>query len=115
MKAWLVRDRTDDEGMLTVVFAETAGKAKSIATKTAVCGDSSFTDISVSRLPIADKMYRVGKTEMDWDDPKDRCFLVKNCDFYCIEKSEKICNECNAKKYCYRHESKVDYNDELRK
>lgn len=108
MKAWLALNKTDDEGAATIVFAETAGKAKALALHTAACEDSNFTDISVSRLPKADKMYKLGKREMDWNDPKDRLFMVKECGFYCFDKDEKLCRECNAKKYCYLWESEAE-------
>ena len=107
MKAWLALNKTDDEGAMAIVFAETAGKAKALALHTAACEDSNFTDISVSRMPKADKMYKPGKIEMDWNDPNDRLFMVKHCSFYCIDKNEKLCRECNAKKYCYWHKSEV--------
>lgn len=105
MKAWLAFKKNDDEKSVAIVFAETAGKAKAIAIHTAACEDSDFTDISVNRLPKADKMYKPGKIEMDWNDPKDRLFMVKNCDFYCSDVVEKVCNECSAKNYCYIHDN----------
>ena len=107
MKAWLAYSNTDDEGAMAIVFAETLGKAKALALHTAACEDSDFTDVLVNRLPRADKMYKPGKIEMDWNDPKDRLFMVKDCGFYCRDKNEKLCRECNAKKYCYWHESEV--------
>lgn len=110
MKAWLARNKTDDEGTAAIVFAETAGKAKAAALHTAYEGGN-FTDISVSRLPKADKMYKLGKREMDWNDPKDRLFMVNECGFYCVDKDEKLCRKCNAKKYCYWYESEVHKND----
>lgn len=104
IKAWLVNDKTSDEGAATVVFAETRGKARAIAMKTNACIDSEFINILVNRLPQADKMYKQGKSEMDFDDPKDRLFLVKHCGFYCIVKQENLCNKCIAKKYCVLNE-----------
>lgn len=107
MKAWLALNKTDDEGAGAIVFAETAGKAKAAALHTAAYEGGRFTDILVSRLPKADKMYKPGKTEMDWNDPDDRLFMVKECGFYCFDKDEKLCRECRAKKYCYLWESEV--------
>ena len=83
MKAWIAHNKTYDKENITIVFAETAGKAKSVATKTAACEGSRFTDISVKRLPTADKMYKAGQSEMDWNDKKNRIFLkmVQYCGF----------------------------------
>lgn len=81
IKAWLVQDKCDYYGCATVVFAETRGKAKSIALHTVTFSDSSFIDLIVLRLPVADKMYSPGKQEMDWYNKKDRSFLMKECGF----------------------------------
>lgn len=43
MKAWLVKDK--EEFSATVVFAETRGKAKSVAMYTEACGGVAFCDI----------------------------------------------------------------------
>ena len=100
MKAWIVSDKNSYEGYSTIVFAETVGKARSIAMTTAACEDSKFIDIIVTRIAIADKMYRKGKKEMDFDNFEDRIFMVRDCGFYCIEKHEESCEKCEAKKYC---------------
>jgi hypothetical protein len=71
MKAYIVR--THGEYAATVVFAESAGKARSVALHTDACNDANFTDIEVHRLNKADSLYR-GKSEMDWFNPKDRHF-----------------------------------------
>ena len=68
MKAWLVKVK--DEFCATVVFAETRGKARSIAMHTDACEDVDFCDIEVRRLPHIDKYYKEGKTELDWLDKK---------------------------------------------
>ena len=81
IKAWLVNDKTDDEGAAAVVFAETRGKARAIAMRTNACIDSEFINILARRLPEADKMYSPGKQEMDWDNEKDRTFLIDECGF----------------------------------
>ena len=113
MKAWFVREK--GEYCATIVFAETRGKAKSMALTTDCCGDANFCDIEVRRVPQADKYYKDGKTEMDWFDPNDRIALVRDCDFSCeyaeIGKSE----SCAAKDYCnvYKEltESEAEEND----
>lgn len=98
MKAWLVREK--DEFSATVVFAETRGKAKSIAMCTNACEYADFCNIEVRRVPQIDKYYKDGKTEMDWFDDNDRLALVKECGFYCEYIEEDMCKDCPAKNYC---------------
>ena len=98
MKAWLVKDK--NEFCATVVFAETKGKAKSVAMHTEACEDVDFCDIAIHRVPQMDKYYKEGKTEMDWFDDKDRLALVKECGFYCEYIEDGMCEDCPAKEYC---------------
>ena len=103
MKAWLAREK--DEFCATVVFAETRGKAKSLALATDACEDAHFCDIKVSRIPQADKHYREGKTELDWNDPADRLVLVRDCGFMCDFDAfnRNDCASCSARAYCDRY------------
>ncbi len=105
MKAWLVRVR--DENWCTVVFAESRGKARAAALSTDCCEDADFTDIEARRLPIADSQYN-GRTEMDWDDPKDRLFLVKEAGFYCEYVEPYNCEKCSAKEYCDLYQDSLE-------
>jgi len=107
MKAWLVREK--DEFSATVVFAETRGKAKSLATHTAACEDVDFIRIEVSRMPEADKYYREGKRELDWEDPADRIVLVKECGFCCDPDwfDWEDCAVCSASEYCDKYKDKL--------
>lgn len=98
MKAWLVREK--DEFFATVVFAETRGKARAIAQLTDACEDCDFCDIEVHRFPQADKYYKDGKMEMDWDNPQDRIALVKECGFYCVSVEYADCEDCSAREFC---------------
>ncbi len=95
-KAWLVRG----DFFATVVFAENRNKAKQIAMSTVACEDVPYINIEACRLPIADSQYKEGKDEMDWNDPDDRIFLVKNCDFHCEYIKPYECSKCSAKDYC---------------
>ncbi len=110
MKAWRVREK--GRFCATVVFAETRGKAKSMALDTECCEDAEFCDIEVHREPQMDKYYVRGKKEMDSDNPRDRVALVKDCGFVCdvdyFEPEE--CKVCSAAKYCDRYK---DYIAEL--
>lgn len=107
MKAWLVKDK--NEFCATVVFAETRGKARSIAMHTEACEDVDFCNIEVHREKQIDKYYIEGKTKMDWYDDNDRLALVKESGFYCEEIDEDMCEDCPAKEYC---DSYIDYIDQ---
>lgn len=108
MKAWLVREK--DEFAATVVFAETRGKAKSLALSTDACEDVAFVRIEVSRMKEADKYYREGKTELDWNNPADRVVLVKECGFVCDYDAFYLghCEVCSAKEYCDRYKAAME-------
>ena len=103
MKAWIVQPK--DEGYAGIVFAETRGKAKSIALSLDGFEDAQFTDIEVRRVPYADKYYKEGKSCLDWDNPIDRIVMVKECGFVCdydyLEWED--CETCSAKDHCDRY------------
>ena len=100
MKAYLVKD--EDESCATVVFAETAGKARALAMSTECCENVDFCDIQVKRQSQLDKYYVDGKKEMDWFNPQDRIALVKECGFVCdpYYLESEHCEVCSAKDYC---------------
>ena len=116
MKAWLVREK--DEFCAEVVFAETRGKAKALALCCDCCENASFTDIEATRMKQADKYYKDCKWHLDWDNPKDRIALVKDCGFVCYYEclEWEDCEECSAKKYCdtYAEHIRAPKNDEVR-
>lgn len=102
MKAYKVTDVHGD-GYCTVVFAETRGKARSIAMGTDCCEDTEFINIRATRIPELDEEYR-GYSEMSWYDTQDRIALVK-AGFYCsleflYETNFKECDYCPARDYC---------------
>lgn len=101
MKAWLVRNRKESFAA-TIVFAETRGKARSVAMHTDTCEDVDFCDIDVTRKRHMDKYYSEGKKEMDWYNAKDRIAMVKDCGFRCDYDYFDIedCEVCPAKEYC---------------
>ena len=104
MKAWIVQDKWDCYGA-EIVFAETRGKARSLASATYCCSETDFLDVDVRRQPNADKYYKDGKWHLDWDDTKDRIALVKDLGFVCnYEYHEwEDCEVCSAKEYCDRY------------
>lgn len=92
------------EGYSTVIFAETAGKARYIAIKSDTLGeDNEFKDIYVRRIPALDRFYR-GRKEMDWFDPDDRLEMVKEAGYRCDEDvfDPENCQRCSAQKFCMK-------------
>ncbi len=100
MKAYYAMDKQNDEGSCTVVFAESRGKAKAIAITTDTCEDAEYINIQCRRLPELDKYYK-GRTEMDWNNDKDRIILVKHgwhCLYECYDG-----DLCPAKEWCEQY------------
>ena len=103
MKAWKVT--TEYEPYAEIVFAESRGEAKFLALATDSFEYCKFIEIKARRMPHMDKYYKDGKWVMDWENPKDRLAMVKECGFYCgidyFEPSD--CDECSAKDYCDKY------------
>jgi hypothetical protein len=112
MKAWRVSKK--DDCYSTIVFAETRGKAKSVALSTDCCEYADFCDIEVRRERDMDKYYQDGKIEMDWDNPADRVALVKECGFYCDPEyfDFEECSICPAKEYCDYYHDRLEESEE---
>lgn len=106
MKAWRVSLKY--EFFAEVVFAETRGKARSLAMACDGFEDAKFTDVEVHREPQVDKYYKDGKWHLDYFDPKDRIILVKECGFYCDPDYFDLeeCEVCSAKKYCDQYKDR---------
>lgn len=102
LKAYLVSDRINWDGT-TVVFAESAGKAKALAMHTDTCEGLEFTDISARRAPKLDTAYR-GRWEMDWWNDEDRIAMVRDANFSCdlseFGYEDLECDRCAAKQCC---------------
>ena len=98
IKAYKAWDEYSYEGYSTVVFAESASKAKMIALYSDACEDARFTDLRVKRLPEMDKHYR-GYSEVDWDNPEDRKALVA-LGWSCLEPETWQCAACPAADTC---------------
>lgn len=106
MKAYLVRDEKSEYDYCTVVFAETAGKARQTALGTDACEYAEFKDISARRAPELDEFYR-GRAEMDWYNDKDRTAMVRYAGMRCSDEFMPNiceCENCPAKDYCERYE-----------
>jgi hypothetical protein len=97
LKAYIITN--EDDGGSIVVFAESRGKAASIAMHDENFEDYSFVDIKPYRVPEFDKCYR-GLSQMDWYNTKDRIALCK-AGWYCLIGCDY--KECTAKEYCQRY------------
>lgn len=99
MKAYKAWDAKSVENCSTVVFAETAQKAKIVAMTTDACEDALFIDIRVKRLPEMDGHDR-GRSEIDWYDMEDRKALVA-LGWACLDTGWE-CGTCPCKPDCSR-------------
>lgn len=104
-KAYHCVDRYEPENQ-TIVFAETSGKAKSIAKLSDYFEDTEWCDIRAYRVPELDLEYR-GHDELRWDNDADRIVLVHygwHCDPEWYEPDD--CKECSAKEICDYHKER---------
>ena len=97
MKAWRAYDADICGDYSTVVFAETASKARSVAMGTDALEGALYTDIRVNRLKKMDDHYR-GASEVDWYNDEDRKTLV-SLGWSCEEPSWE-CDTCVARDEC---------------
>lgn len=107
MKAW--RCINADEFCATIIFAETAGKARYKAMHSDSIGeDLEFKDIIVRREKKLDEYYR-GLDEMDWYDNDDRVAMVREAGFYCGEYFDPDeCEKCAASKWCRQYKDYIE-------
>lgn len=84
----------------TVVFAETRGKAKSVAQTTEDLYNTPFIHIAAKRIPQLDDAYRFHPV-MNWKNDFDRVRLVRDAGFVCDAAREE-CNKCSAFEWCTR-------------
>ena len=107
MKAYLITDRKSYSDSALIIFAESRGKAISLALGKDEFQyyDFAYIDLRALREPVLDKYYR-GKHEMCWDDDEDRLALVKECGFTCNDDAfdPESCEICSAKAYCDRYQ-----------
>ena len=100
MKAWIAN--TYDMGYSCIVFAETRGKAKSIALTEDNFEYEDFLTLDIHRFKKADSAYH-NYPVMDWNNESDRLFLVKECGFSCVDFNLADCKVCNAKEFCDKY------------
>jgi len=106
MKAYHVQDKTECF-WATIVFAETAGKARAIGMHTDCCDGAEFTDVLVKRAPDFDPFYR-GNCEMDWYNDDDRKAMVAR-GWKCWEPLDWECESCCAKDICTHKDGEEDF------
>ena len=103
MKAWRCINYYD--GYTTIVFAETAGKARYIAMQSDTIGDDiEFMDVIVWREKRLDAHYR-GVSEMDWDNADDRIAIVQELGLSCDDDifDPDDCKRCPAAEWCWKY------------
>ena len=91
-----------DSDYATIVFAENATQAKTIALSCDACEGARYIDIRVQRMQGADKLYK-GYAEIDWYNDETRIALVRDFGWACLEIFWE-CDTCPAKQYCRWHE-----------
>lgn len=105
MKAWIVF--ADDVSISEVVFAETAGTAKTYAL--VWCDEfewSAYTELHARRLKKADHLWN-GRDKMEWENEEDRIFLVKECGWSCDTDywmPDTVCKDCPAAQWCAQYQ-----------
>ena len=119
IKAYMVTENCS--GRTMIVFARTAGKAKSYAF---LFQDDWFdteyseyltflSATSVKRVRELDASYR-GHACMKWDDSQDRVDLVKKLNWACLTEDELDCEGCPATEYCERYPEYLEYLEEIK-
>ena len=112
MKAWYVMDKNGYAEYAVIVFAETKGKAVSLAIGTEEFPkyDWDFTELRARREPALDGAYR-GAWRMEWDNDADRLAMVKWGGYYCGDDvfDPDDCVRCVAKDCCSKY---ADYLEE---
>lgn len=111
MKAWYVMDKYGYAEYAVIVFAETKGKAVSLAIGTEEFPkyDWDFTELRARRKPALDGAYR-GSWRMEWDNDEDRLAMVRLCGFHCDDDAfdPDDCVNCVAKDDCSKYEEYLE-------
>lgn len=97
MKAWLV---TNYEGIGTVVFADTASKAKADALNEDGFEDETFISLRVRRVSKLDGMENCEPKDNYWLNDDIRLILVRDYGWWCQEPIVDDCSKCVAREYC---------------
>ena len=110
LKCYMVSD--NDKSV--VVFAASAGKARYAASCSGEFDFAYSTDwmyLCVRRVREGDSEYR-GHEFMDWFDPQDRLFMVKELNFACTDETDLACGSCPALEFCMRRDEWEESQDE---
>ena len=106
MKAWYVTDKNGYADYAIIVFAETHGKAVSLAIGTDEFPkyDWGFTELRAKREPALDGAYR-GSWRMEWENDADRLAMVRWGGYHCGDDffDPDDCEHCVAKDDCSRY------------
>lgn len=96
-----------DEFTSSVVFADSYDEAVKLALDLEVFDCYCEDDLKIRRLPKADVAYK-NRDFMDFEDPADRLFLVKECGFYCEYVEPDICKICESREFCSNYEDYLE-------
>lgn len=110
MKAYIVTAGDRLERIATVIFAETASKAKTEALSSRDFTECIYTELRARRCPELDAYYK-GKSEINWYDKEGRIALVKYAGLQCspdVSDFEVGCEECAANEWCGRWQDRED-------
>lgn len=102
MKAWSVF--TDYGDYSSIVFADTAGRARQKAQSTDACEYVDWRDIRVKRMPKLDGMEDREPRDAPWLNEEIRLILVKDYNWACAEPQYSDCDSCSAKEFCHWHD-----------
>ena len=97
MKAWRACNINDDE-YATVVYADTATRAKAVVMADDYFWDCEYIYIRVNRIKSMDDLYD-HEYVMNWDKDADRLALVKE-GWRCDDFFRDDCKACIGKEYC---------------
>ena len=113
IKCYIVEDNNNGNDIF--VFAETASKARYLAFEfhtdyfeyEYLWFKDFLRNVSVNRCKRADDHY-CGRCVMDWQNPKDRVFLVREFGWRCSDELGDLeCKDCPAKGDCVRYDDWV--------
>ncbi len=107
MKAWVARDKFDDDKGVTIVFADNANRAKTVALSTESLCDSYYTDIRVNRFKPLDNKHNEER-ELDWNNTENRLMLINDFSWYCIDTNIEECEQCLIHNDCSRYKEYIE-------
>lgn len=109
IKAWKISSDWSEASV--IVFAATAGRAKTIGLKTEWFADHDFVEISVYRIPEADS-YATDKESVLEGSSRQSSMVMRELGWHCIDESQEECRECGLYEFPDLPESEIVDRDE---